>query len=52
MGLFFKSFLKTQAEIAVRIPVCGQKIRRNVNNNTVIDSIGVNDRFVDFPGVH
>ena len=51
MGLFFKSFLETQAEIAVRIPVCGQKIRRNVNNNTVIDSIGVNDRFVYLSGM-
>ena len=52
MGLFFKSFLETQAEIAVRIPVCGQKIRRNVNDNAVIHSVGMNDRFVDFPGVH
>ena len=51
MGLFFISFLKTQAEIAVRIPVCGQKVRGNINDNAVIHNVGMYDRFVYLSGM-
>ena len=51
MGLFFKNFLETHTEIAFRVFVRSQKVRGNINDNAVIHSVGMYDRFVYLSGM-